>query len=277
MAELSNQSKKFKLYGRIFSELAECNRYIPNGVAIRYKFIAANNSFSTMGSAATPNLAVTEPKLKILSATLFVRHVQLSPGVFNAINKSLQISNMIFPIKRRNTVTYNLTSGQSHFVLDNIFMGSLPDQLIFGFVEHSASNGDYTRDPLCFKSFNLNYISVFFNNKPYPSMPWTPNFTTDSYEREYFDFHNELGLTLGIGVLDLTYKNYKSHFCLFSVNFNQDYSNTTTDYVCLSREGTIRLELKFETDLTSALKLVCVGRIDSNIEIDKHRNILLDF
>ena len=230
-----------------------------------------------MGSAATQTLTRTEPKLKILSATLFVRHVQLSPAIFNAINKSLQISNIILPIKRRNTVTYNLSAGQSHFVLDNIYMGTLPDQLIFGLVEHSASNGDYSKDPLCFKSFDLNLISVFFNNKPYPGVPWRPDFTSNNYEREFFDFHNELGLTSGLGVLDITYNNYKSHFCLYAVNFNQDYSNTTTDYVCLSREGTIRIELKFDADLTSTLKLVCVGRLDSNIEIDRQRNIICDF
>lgn len=149
--------------------------------------------------------------------------------------------------------------------------------MILGLVEHSASNGDYLKDPLCFKNFGLNYLCVYLNNKPFPALPWTPDFSNDSYEREYFDYFNEQCLTSGIGVSDITYKLFKSHYCLYVINFNQDFSNSISDYICLSREGNIRIEIKFSADLNTALKLICVGRIDSNIEIDKNRNVLIDY
>ena len=247
---------------------------------MRSKFFANNNNFCCMGSAATTGAAAlpaAEPKLKIHDATLFVRHVKLAPGVFNAINKSLQISNAVYPIKRRSAVTFNLAAGQSHFPIDNIFMGTLPDQLIIALIDHGANNGDYLKNPLAFKNFGCNYLSVYFNNKQYPTVAYTPDYSSDTYEREYFDFHNELGLTTGMGVLDFNYSAFKSLVNLYIFNFNQDFSNTTSDYICLAREGSLRVDIKFENDLPRALKLLCIGRFDSNIEIDRNRNILIDY
>lgn len=261
-------------------EIAECDRYIINGVSMRFKFFPHNNSFCCMGSAATSGanaLSATQPILKILDASLFVRHVQLAPGVFNAINKSLQISNAIYPIKRRSAVLFNLAAGQSHFPIDNVFLGNLPDQLLIVLVDHGANNGDYLKNPLAFKNYGCNYLSVTYNNKNYPIIPFTPDYSSDSYEREYFTFHNELGLTSGIGVLDITYNAYKAISNIYCLNFNQDFSNSNSDYICLAREGGIRIDIKFENDLRNALKLVCIGRFDNNIEIDKNRNVTIDY
>lgn len=261
-------------------EMAECDRYLINGVSMRFKFVAHNSQFCCMGSTATTGanaLAATQPILKVIDASLFVRHVQLSPGVFNAINKSLQISNAVYPIKRRQAVLFNLAAGQSHFPIDNIFLGTLPDQMIIVLVDHGSNNGDYLKNPLAFKNYGLNYLSVTYNNKNYPAIPLTPDYASDNFEREYFTFHNELGLTSGIGVLDITYPAYKSYANIYCFNFNQDFSNTTTDYICLAREGGIRIDIKFAQDLAQALKVICIGRFDNNIGIDKNRNVSVDY
>ena len=285
LAALSNESKKFKLYGRVFNELAETDRYLVNGVSMRFNFIAANQLFSLMGSAAkaasvsagTAALSATTPKLKILDASLFVRHIKLSPGVFNSINRQLQTSNVFYPIKRRNTILFNLSQGQSSFNIDNVFLGNLPDVLTIGLVDHDSNSGSYLLNPLAFKNFGLNHICVYLNNEPYPKIPYKPDYTSNTYEREYFDFHQEQGLTNGIGILDITYHLYKECSNLYFFNFNQDSSNSNKDYINLSREGTLRVEIKFDADLTSALKLVCFGRFNSNIELDRNRNVLTDY
>lgn len=281
LAVQSNRSKKFCLYGKIFNELSESNRYIPNGVGIRYKFIAGNDSFNCMGSKAITTTATTTPattpKLKILKGSLFVRHIQLSPKIFTSINKTLQLSNVIFPIKRRSATLLNLSTAQSHFILDNVYLSPLPDQIIFGLVDHNAFNGDYELNPLAFKNNGLNYITVYYNNRPYPSVPYTPNYSNDSYEREFYDLFNEQGMTTGIGYLDITYKSFKTHSNLYALNFNSDFSNTLSEYICLSKEGNLRIELRFDSPLTKALKLIVIGRFDSNIEIDRNRNIIVDY
>ena len=109
LASLTNRSKTFKLYGRIFNELFEVSKYLINGVSMQFNFIYSSDTFALMGSPLLAGvgdvaaISAPTPKLKIIDACLFVRHVKLSPPVFNAINKAIIGSNAIYPIKRRNS------------------------------------------------------------------------------------------------------------------------------------------------------------------------------
>ena len=283
LAGISNQSKTFKLYGRIFNDLFESGKYLLNGVSMKLNFIYASDLFALMGSPAVAAAAgaaaieETKPKLKILDASLFVRHVKVTPGVFNAIQKGLQMSNSIYPIRRRNTVLFNLPPNQSFYTIDNIFMGQICDQLIIGLVEHDANIGNYQLNPLAFKNFDLNYLCIYVNGEPYPRVPYTPNYANNSYEREYYDFHNEQGLTNGLGILDASYTNFKEMVNFYCFNLNQDFSNSSDDCINLSKEGSIRVEVKFVNALNRPLKLICFGRFNNNIEIDRNRNVITDF
>ena len=76
LSTLTNESKQFKLYGKISNEFFETNRYLVNGVSMRINLIKAKETFCLMGStarAATATvtaLEATQPKLIINEATL---------------------------------------------------------------------------------------------------------------------------------------------------------------------------------------------------------------
>ena len=187
------------------------------------------------------------------------------------------MSNVIYPIKRKLIVVHSLPTGQASFNLDNIFMGNLPEQLIIGLVSHDAYNGSFTLNPLAFKNYGLNHLCVYLNGEQYPKVSYTPDYQNDNYEREFYDFHNEQGLTDGIGIMDMTYISYKAMTALYCFNFNADFSSSGKEYINLAKEGTLRIEIGFDTALTTALKLICFGRFDNNIEIDRNRNVITDY
>ena len=76
----------------------------------------------------------------------------------------------------------------------------------------------------------------------------------------------------------LTYSLFKSSLCLYAFNFNSDFENPKeNEYINLSKEGFLNIELHFANDLAKALKAVCYAQFDSTIEIDANRNITTDF
>jgi hypothetical protein len=261
----------------------ESDRLLLNGVSLRFVFIRAKDYFALMGSRAktasdtVSALAETSPKLKISDASLFVRQVKLSPAIMNAHARALQVSNAIYPIKRRFSALHNLAAGQAVFNLDNIIMGQMPEQLILGLVEHDAHLGNYFLNPVAFKHNDLNYLCVYLNGESYPRTAYTPDYSNDCYEREYYEFIHQQGLTNGVGIIDHSYKNFKEITNLYFFNFSQDFSNEDKNYINLSKEGTLRVELRFANSLAKALKLVCLAKFDISIEIDINRNIITDF
>jgi hypothetical protein len=277
LSKVFNQSKNFKFYGRPHVDVFNCDRLLINGVDIKLNFIRAKDSFCCMGTKGLTATTDTNPKLSISDMGLFVRKVKIAPGVLSAHAKALQVTKAIYPIKRGDIKIFNLPANQSSFVLDNIYLGQMPNLLIVGFVDHKAINGDYHLNPFAFKNFNLNYLSVHINSESFPIKPYTPDYTNDNYEREYFELFHQLGYTNSIGIMGVTYKLFKECVNLYSFNFNADFSVGNEHYINIAKEGSLRVEVKFNKNLADAIKMICYSKFDNTIEIDSNRNVTIDY
>ncbi len=283
LAKVCDESKKFKLYGKLFGDILNSDILLINGVSVKIVLNRSKDTFALMGSAArvatnsVTALAATEPKLKISDASIFVRKVKLATGILRAHAKALQRSTAKYPIKRTICKLFNLATGQAGFSIDNVFLGQLPSLLILCLVEHEAHLGNYNLNPLAFKNHDLNFLCVYLNGESFPAKAYMPDYANNNYEREYFELHNQLGLNKGIGILDHSYKNFKDITNLYCFNFNPDLSYDNDNYINISKEGELRVEVRFQNSLTKALKLICYAQFDNTIEIDNDRNITTDF
>lgn len=279
LAALTNESRVFSLFGRIHADIFNSDKLLLNGVPLHLTFIRGKDAFNFLASVAvTGGAAQPDPKLNIQDASIFVRKVKVAPALLSAHAKALQITSAKYPIKRVDVKVINLTSGQSTFVLDNVWMGAMPTRLIIGLVRHDAYNGTISLNPLAFSNYGLNYLAVNINGEVFPPRPYQPDFANDNYAREYFDFFNNLGATLGGTAPDVSYAEYKDRKCLFAFNFNADFENPKeNEYVNPAKDGFMNIELHFSTNLTNALKVICWAQFDNTIEIDNNRNVTTDW
>src|SRR6218665_3435159 len=92
---LTKEVRVVDMLGGIHSELFFQDGFLPNDVNIKIRLVRNKDAFCLMSSAAGAAF-----KVRILECKLYVRKVKLSPSVFLAHAKALEVGNAKFPIRR---------------------------------------------------------------------------------------------------------------------------------------------------------------------------------
>ncbi|XP_054723116.1 uncharacterized protein F54H12.2-like [Uloborus diversus] len=152
-SELSNLSKVIDLIGPIHFDLANQPKLLIHGVSVRIKLERNKNSFCLMS-------ATNDFKINILSASLYVRKVNIAPSIIVAHEKALEKGVIKMPIRRVEIKSFSLSAGIASEHIANAFLGQLPNRLIMGLVSNEAYNGAYSKNPFKFHHFDLSYLAV---------------------------------------------------------------------------------------------------------------------
>lgn len=276
-----DKSKTFTFYGRFHGSIFNSDKLLIDRCDLRIILNRGSNAFICMGSAAVTTSTAkdaTKPKLILHDVVMYVRKCRVANSIALAHDRVLQTSRALYPIKRSLIKVINLSSGQNVFFIDNLHSGQMPLKLILGITTNTAFAGSYTLNPFKFSHHNLNYLVVNMNNIIYPKIPYQPNYDDDNYQREYYDFFLNIGATRNIDQPAISYKYYKECQALYAFNFNADFeTNDTSDWISVPKLGFLSIQLKFKSNLTEALKLICYLVFDNLIEIDNQRNVLINY
>lgn len=180
-------SKKITLIDRLYVDLFQQDRFIPNGVDIRLRFNRAKPAFHLMAHAGSSG------KISILSMLLWVRKVKPTATVLNAINDRLNSETAKFPLRRVEVKTFTIPQGTQSKITDHLFQGQMPKRIVLGFVENAAFNGDLTKNPFNFKNANVKKLDVSINGETITTRPFEPDFANDLYLRSYLSLYQGLG------------------------------------------------------------------------------------
>src|SRR5215469_3369796 len=118
------------------------DRYLPSDVSFKLQLVRNRDAFCLMSDAAQ-----TAYKLNINECKLYVRKVKLSPAVFVAHAKAMEVGNAKYPVRRVVCKTFTVPQGNLNFTQENIFSGLLPSRVVIGLVDNAAYNGSYTLNP----------------------------------------------------------------------------------------------------------------------------------
>ncbi|KAG8179215.1 hypothetical protein JTE90_004043 [Oedothorax gibbosus] len=118
---LAAKSKVMDLMGPLHFDLGSQEKLIPNGVSVRIKLERMKDSFVLM--AATDDF-----KLELLSASLYVRKVDVAASVILAQEKALSKGVMKIPIRRVEVKTFALSKSLQSHTLPNAFLSELPSR-----------------------------------------------------------------------------------------------------------------------------------------------------
>ncbi|KAK3933085.1 hypothetical protein KUF71_017346 [Frankliniella fusca] len=160
--------------------------------------------------------------------------------------------------------------------LQNILLIDCHSVLSLGFVDNHAYNGDYARNPYNFQHFNLNYLQLHVDGQAVPSHPLTPDFSKDLYMECYNTLFSGTGIHWKDEGNGISWSDYPKGNTLFVFDLSPDLSASEPHWN-LQRQGTMRLDLRFAAPLPQPINCVVYAEFQNLIEIDKDRNVIVDY
>jgi hypothetical protein len=262
-------SPEIDMIGRIHADIFFQERYMLNEVNVKIKLIKNPDAFCLMATGGQ------QFKIVVTAATLLTRKVKISPSVFLAHAKTLESGTAKYPIKRVVCKTFTIPAGYLDVSNEKLFSGQLPVRLIVGLVDNRAYNGDRERNPFNFQHFSLTEIGIYLDGQLHGLKPLKLDYAAGRYVTAYaglFGGTNKINRDEGNGVSRFDYAN---GYALYAYDLSPDLGEN--DHVNLTRQGTVRLDLKFGTALAHTVTVITYAEFENLIEIDRNRNIVFDF
>ena len=266
-AAFTSTSRVVDMMGRIHSDIFFQERFMLNEVNTKIRLIRSKDSFCLMSGA--------NHKVKILAASLFIRKVKISSSVFLAHAKTLETSLAKYPIRRVVCKTFTVPTGQLDATNEKLFTGQLPRRLVIGMVDNEAFNGGFAHNPFNFKHFGLTQMSLYLDGQQQGIKPLATNFTDHQFIQAY------LGLFTGTGKENrdegngISRSDFENGYALYAFDLSPDLGED--DHFNLTRQGGVRVDLKFGTALPNTVTVIAYAEFENVIEIDRNRNVIFDF
>ncbi|MDI9312530.1 MAG: hypothetical protein QM535_20130 [Limnohabitans sp.] len=259
------KSLNYHMMGKLHTDFSFQGRYLLGGCNIKIEFVLNNPKFYLN---LPGNISAT---LNLSDVTLHIQKAKINPDSLNAHRKALSISPAKYPYTRVEVKHVVVPKDVNDIWIDNMIFGQIPRRMFVFLVENDAFNGTYTKDPYDFKHFDLNYICAFIDGQQYPTKPYTPDYSTNKYLREYISLYQTLNQFNTDPYLNLTLENFKKeNYVIYGFNFSSDNSDGfgLEGHSNLIKRGTLRLQLKFKNALTLPISVVAYCEFDNIIEIN---------
>ncbi|XP_044857256.1 uncharacterized protein F54H12.2-like [Mauremys mutica] len=240
-----------------------------SAVDVKIKLTRSKDAFCLMGSAAEGF------KLRIVSASLFVKKVRVAPGVRLGHAEALLASNAKYPMDRVGMKVFSIPAGSRVSNQENLFLGQLPKMLVLGFVDNDAFSGSYTKNPFHFKHYDINFVALYVDGEQVPTKPLQPDFEAGRCVREYMNLVQTAGKHMKDRSLLIDREEFAQGYTLFAFDLSPDQESA--DHYSLIKTGNLRAEIRFGKALTVTVNMIVYGVFDNVIEINQRRNVLFDY
>ena len=257
-----------ELFSNLHCDIFNINKFMLNGVDLGIKLIKSKNEFNLMGD--------TPGSVEIVEANLFVRKVKINPSILLAHARALTVTSAKYPINRVEIKTLTIGAGIQSKSIDNIFLGQIPKRCIIGMVDSQGFNGSQKFNPFNFEHFNYNYLAIYIDSTQIPAKPLTPNFKNKQYIRSYYTLFEGTGIHFSDTGNGISYEDYPEGYCLAVFDLTSDLSCNESHWNII-KSGTLRAEIRFDEPLAKTITFIIFAEFDNIIEVDKNRNINLDY
>lgn len=260
------------LFGMLHLDMGGQDKLILNGTPVRLALHTASPKFFLH---ANPD--VRDIKVEFKDVKLYVTKKKATTAQINITERSLSSTPASYAIRRIEMREHLIARNSTTVCLDNVFSGPLPTRIIMGLVDNSATGADLKKNPFNFEHFDMNYACCYVNGEAVPRIAYRPDFKNDHFSREYVSLYQGIGKMNPHPFCDLTLESYKNGHTLTCFNLSADGSDSSSGHFNPIRRGTIRLDLGFETAVSSTVSVILFAEYDSVVLIDRHRNAVLAF
>lgn len=265
---ITGVSNTVQLVIRPHLDIFHQKRYILNGVDLKLKLTRNPNALILMSPG------VKNGKVKISSASFFVRKVKINSGIqlqhIEQLDKHLLSA--VYPLRKVEMKSFNISTGSLSYNQENLFQGILPKRIVIGMIDSQSFDGSYAKNPFNFQHMNLKYANLVVDGKSVPQKPLVSDFTNHNTLRNYLALLESTGNAFSDHSIGITRSDYDAGYTLLAFDLTPDLDESGCFHI--TRSGNIRLELKFSAGLAAPVNIICYSEFDSSIKIDKNRSVL---
>ena len=137
------------------------------------------------------------------------------------------------------------------------------------------SGGAFGQNPFNFKHFSLNEIALYLDGQQHSIKPLAMNFAAHQF------IHAYKGLFTGTGKENrdegncISRTDFENGYALYAFDVSPDLGED--DHFNLTRQGGVRVDLKFTDALPNTVTVIAYAEFENVIEIDRNRNVVFDF
>ncbi|XP_053209915.1 uncharacterized protein F54H12.2-like [Panonychus citri] len=216
--EVSEESLRapFDLYFRLHSPLCEQDKLLINGVPLTFRFTKSPEGFPLIRADDD----TSEYKIKFERFALHIKRVKLFPEAQKSIISGLEKGPAKYFITRNDVKSFSIPSGQSSASFENVYNGILPRRVLIGLVKDVAQDQNISVDPFEFKHFNTNFVAFTVDGTMIPSIPYTPNYKSKYYMREFINLYRFFNQDEGVPQLNIKYTEYPDKNALYAFDLS---------------------------------------------------------
>lgn len=257
--------KKLFFSNIIHSDFFQAQKLLIPNTEIKLKFIRNEDSFSILAPAAA------KYKINIKNLKLAVRKIKIDPAVQGQLEHTLQTVPASYDLTQSKIKTYLIQKGSKTYDWAGFIQGNLPRSIIFGIVSHEAFNGNVNANPFYFNNHKVNLFNLKINGSPVLPTPYTPDFETGDFIREYRAFFDNNGMAHENESNDITLEDFEHNSCFWSYDLTPEQCNSF--HLHETRVGSMDLSIGFKTETTKNLHIIAYCSFNAAIAIDSERNV----
>ena len=212
-------------------------------------------------------------KIIIVDAILYIKKIELTPSVFNAIDTVLNDKNAQYAITRTTPEVFTVPRGQQS---QHAFLGEIPKHIAVCMMDNDSYNGNYKKNPFNFQHCNLTQIGISVNGEEVPFKPLKLNFDDKLFVTAYNTLFSGTGKLHGNSGSIISREDYSEGYTIIVADLTPFEIGDNFD---LKAEGTLSIDLVFKSPLAKVLLqlLLVYAEYDNIIEIDSNRNVIKDW
>lgn len=256
-----------ELEGPIYVDIMQQDRFLLNGVQINVKLFPASDAFSLMSTHSDIyRIDIVDAKLKLCT-------VKVSPKIVVSHNAALSKTPALYPFNRSEIKAYSIPAGLLTWSMDDLFLGNVPDRVVVGLTNSLGFSGSVSKNPFNFNDMNVNYMGFFVDGTSLPTVPFTPDYTTNAYVTPFLSLFQGTGKYMkddGNYIERLDYPNG------YAIQMFDLASNHSGEIDTLQKKGQTRLSIQFSQALPSTTTVIVYGTFPAMLQIDQSRNVMVN-
>lgn len=155
------------------------------------------------------------------------------------------------------------------------FSGQLPKRIFLGFVSAKAFNSNILLNGFNFQHFNHSHVNLTLDSN-IQIRAIKSDFDKDFYLNAYLSLFTSSGIHFSDSGNNISRSEYPKGYALLGFDLTEDLS-ASENHLSLPRQGTLRVDLKFDKPLPEGICVILYSEFDSIIEISKNREIMIDY
>ncbi len=262
-----------QLSGRIAADLFNQSKPLITGMPLNVRLLLSRPDFC---------LRVWDPdvtkqfKAFVRNPRLHVRRYIPSPDYLLAATKKLESQTVKYHIERVVMRVTDIPRGTQSTIISNLQIGQLPKVVFAGFVSSDDFHGLKSRNPFNFQNYGIRQVSVEVDGQSFPTKPYQMDFSKYQSIEPFDGLLDTLKQRNNpFGELPFHRESYAYGYTIFG--FDLTPGGTGLGALTLIKQGNLSVAVTFENPTTETVMLVCFMVYDNILEINNHRQVIVDF